>query len=169
MRKALWTSIALIFVWPCGAWSAAEPLELKVKDEVLLAKAMEGGMTLTLPEFLVFTRSGTAVFHDKGFDSTFTNDLERAMHSSTPVEARVSLRDVFADVVRMDGSPTEQGIVAGYDFVFVEYWADWCAPCHQQKRAVAQYLAENPGKKILWLYIRRDPTLLPGASAHKSE
>lgn len=169
MRKASWISIALIFVWPCGAWSTVQPLEFKVKDDVLLAKAMEGGMSLTLPEFFVFTPTGTAIFHDKGFDTTFMNRLESAMHSSTPIEASVSLRDVFADVVRMDGSPTEQDIVASYDFVFVEYWADWCAPCHQQKRAVAQYFAENPDKKILWLYVRRDPTLLPGLSTQKTE
>lgn len=169
MRKTLWTSIALIFAWPCSAWSASQPLELKVKDEVLLAKAMEGGMSLTLPEFFVFTRTGTAIFHDKGFNSAFIFSVERAMDSSTPVEASVSLRDVFADVVSMDDSPPEQGVVASYDFVFVEYWAEWCAPCHHQKRAVAQYLAENPDKKILWLYIRRDPTLLPEVSVQKSD
>src|SRR5690606_5340747 len=54
MRKASWISIALIFVWPCGAWSTVQPLEFKVKDDVLLAKAMEGGMSLSLPEFFCF-------------------------------------------------------------------------------------------------------------------
>lgn len=161
MRSVLWTSIALMLLGSFNAWSAVQPLELKVKDEVLRAKAIGDGMTLVLPEFLVFTQTGTAVFHDNGFNELFVSSVERAMKSAAPIENALGLREVLAEVVAMDGSPLSLDIDEKYEFVFVEYWADWCAPCHKQKEAIAQFLADRKDAKILWLYIRRDPALLP--------
>lgn len=168
MRRASWISIALVLIWPGSAWSVIQPLELKVKDDVLLSRAMEGGQSLTLPEFLVFTSKGTLIFHDKGFDSSFMDRLARAMRASAPLQGKLELRELLAEAVAMDGSPVPQRFEGKYEFVFVEYWAEWCAPCHQQKKAVTEYLSKNTGEKILWLYIRRDPTLLPNVSVQKS-
>lgn len=161
MRSVLWMSIALMLFGSINAWSAVKPIELKVKDDVLRAKAIGDGMTLVLPEFFVFTQTGTAVFHDNGFNDLFLSSVERAMKSATPIENALGLRELLAEVVTMDGSPLSLDIAEKYEFVFVEYWADWCAPCHKQKEAIAQYLAAHKDAKILWLYIRRDPTLLP--------
>ncbi len=168
MRRMLAALILSLLGWPHVVWSAVEPVPLKVKDDVMLS-AINGGdsLTLTLPEFLVFRSSGAAIYHDKGFTASFMDVVELAMKTNTALESKPGLTQVLAELVTMDGSPFAANAVADYDFVFVEYWADWCAPCHQQRKAVEAYLAQNTEEKILWLYIRRDPTLLPNVAVKK--
>ena len=167
MRSMRLSAVALMLCWLGNAFAAVQPVELKVKDEVVLAKAMEDGAGLTLPEFLVFTKSGAAVLHERAFNDSFVDRLELAVRSAEPLETEVTLAAVLEDIVAMDDSPLAPDIGSDYHFVFVEYWAEWCAPCHMQKKAVTEYFERHPDANVLWLYVRRDPTLLPNVTVTK--
>lgn len=67
------------------------------------------------------------------------------------------------ELIGLDGSSVDLTSLATFDYILVEYWADYCAPCKLQKRAVRRFIAEHsqPIQRIALLEVTRDPTQLP--------
>jgi len=47
------------------------------------------------------------------------------------------------------------------DFTIVEYWAEWCQPCHTQSEQLKKVIASQPGLSINVLHAEADPMKLP--------
>ena len=46
----------------------------------------------------------------------------------------------------------------------VEWWADWCVPCHAQARDMAKVLAEKPAQEVALIHVEASR---PGFSGKK--
>jgi len=144
----------------------AEKVELKVKSEVMLEAVKNAGtMSFELPEFHVFNQSGIGIFYQKSLPVNFNELLEKALHEK--VANGNALNSVLNELSTQNGEKYSLTDLSAYEFVFVEYWAEWCMPCLQQMKVVDAFISSHPNTKILWLKIERDPTKIEGISAEK--
>jgi hypothetical protein len=156
---------ALLCAALLGACSAEErpvpPLESAVKGF---------GITVTrLPEFRIYDRSGALVLHEFGFEAqAFGTALERALQTPRPIAGAPALAETLKAFSARSGcgDVTEFELHADTDFVFVEYWAEWCAPCKQQLAYVQRFLQTQPPERIAWVKVEsHSPTDLRAVRA----
>lgn len=56
------------------------------------------------------------------------------------------IEDHFVGLISADGKPVRYAALPKHKFLFVEYFADWCAPCMPARRALDAFLA-TPGAR----------------------
>ncbi|WP_457673424.1 hypothetical protein [Thiolapillus sp.] len=156
---ALMTLLWLLPAVPARAADTPAHLDLKIKKEVLMQEMMSG-KTMMLPEFEIYDAEGFRIHHGIGASDSFKHDVREALAKHTREERKLS--DIHPALVHPDDSPLEDDALKGADFVFVEYWAEWCSPCLQQMEQVADIIRGEPDRNILWLKVEKDPTRLDG-------
>jgi hypothetical protein len=132
-------------------------------DTPVLQRVAEGlGATVTrLPEFRVYDHSGALVLHQYGFEeAAFAASLQDALADPQPVAGAPPLDELVGSFASVSGCgevhPFELGSRDGVDFFFVEYWADWCAPCREQLAYVDHFLRAQPApERIAWVKVER--------------
>ncbi len=156
-----WTAILyLLLTLPAMAADKTAYLSLKMKDEVLM-KEMTSGKTIMLPEFGIYDTEGFRIYHSIGLPDSFQKDVQAALAGNKREDGKLS--DIQANMVHMDGSPFTDDSLKEADFVFVEYWAEWCSACLKQMKQVADIIGNAPERKIRWLKVEKDPAKLDGA------
>ena len=70
-------------------------------------------------------------------------------------------------MVEKDGKPP--GKFAEADFTVVEYWAEWCKPCHMQAKFLNEVIAKHPDLAITILHVEADPQKTLGIELKKKK
>jgi thiol-disulfide isomerase/thioredoxin len=160
--------VLLFAVWLCAPAAAqtASPngvqhqfIEAKVKDDELLKMAI--GKPFSLPQLRVYDRQGRQVGNFVGFEAeTFKKKLAKVLQSPTPIPGKPELSRELKVIV--DGENKRLKELPSGDFTFVEYWADWCEPCHKQFKLLQEALDGHTNLAVIVLHVRADATKLPG-------
>ena len=158
MKKHHLFLLAALFFASSQAFSTNSPLELKVKDDILLAE-MKTGKTMLLPEFEMFSATGARIFHSTGFDKEFTTRIQDALSAKN--SDGVKLSDRLPQLLDRNGISPRSSDMKDAGYVFIEYWAEWCSACLLQMKTVDTFISEHSDLKILWLKVEKDPTKLP--------
>jgi len=135
--------------------------ELVIKPDILgdgWAKTID--MNFNLPEFNIYNSKGARVYHQVSLAKDFELKVSEAMSSSRESEFR--LENQLSLMLTTDGNEIDSALFEDYDFVFVEYWAEWCAPCFKQMKDVEVIISKNKQFKIIWLKVERDPNKVEG-------
>ncbi len=136
----------------------ADPIELQVPNAVLIQQLKAGTNRWVIPVFEVYNAKGIRTYHHVGdFGSDPNAILSQAINAKVENQ---TLDDRLADLKDADGKPYRVKNTAQYDEIFVEYWASWCEPCHQQMKQVREFISKHPKLKILWIKVEQDPTKL---------
>ena len=157
-RRRWMVILCLLLTLPAMAADKTAYLALKMKKDVLMKEAISG-KTIMLPEFEIYDAKGFRVYHSFGLPGSFQKDVQAALAGNRREDRRLS--DIQANMVHMEGNPFTEDVLKGVDFVFVEYWAEWCSACLQQMKQVADIIRNQPGRNIRWLKVEKDPTKLP--------
>jgi hypothetical protein len=168
VRRMLRSGLAADILTVIGVAHTAEQqvVEIRIPPEVLKAQLLESSKH-TLPEFMAFTGDGKRIFQKRGMSTGFIASLEASLKKKKALTREAGLRETVGAAKTADGGALDASLAAQYDFVFVEYWADWCSPCHAQRKAVADFLAGAPTMNVLWLHIEKDFTKLEGMTVTK--
>ena len=139
----------------------SEKLNLVYSSAELQAQAdSPESFNFVLPEFKAFDKEGRNIFSEVGGTDEFQTLLAQALKAPTPTDNHIKTE---LALVTLDGSEQPPTIAyQAYDFTFVEYWADWCAPCHEQMETVRAFIDAHPKWNILWLKVEKDPLKLNG-------
>jgi thiol-disulfide isomerase/thioredoxin len=163
-----WMVVLLSATWLCAtaAVQTASPngsqhlfIEAKVKDDELLKMVI--GKPFSLPQLRVYDRQGRQVGDFAGFEpETFKEAVAKILQSPTPIPGKPELSRELKIIV--DGENKRLKELPSGDFTFVEYWADWCEPCHEQFKLLHEALDRRANVAINVLHVRADATKLPG-------
>ena len=152
---------------PAPAPAPHEIRELKV-DDAALFKLINGNV-FELPQLRIYDRQGRQVADFGGgfAPDRFRGQLEKVLLSPSPKEGKKSLENVLQSIVDKNGKPTEKP--ANADFTLVEYWAEWCKPCHLQAKYMNEIIEKHPDLAITVLHVEADPEKinLPGIKMKK--
>jgi thiol-disulfide isomerase/thioredoxin len=154
-----------VLIFSGSVFATQEPIELEVSPSLLLNIVSSGQTTFTLPEFEVFNSKGNGVFHQLSYDKTFKNTLVNAILN--PVENGEKLQDSLKIISHKNTKTPYQVDSSKYDYIFVEYWASWCAPCFHQMAKVKEVLTEHSNINILWLKVEKDLTKIENVKVAK--
>ncbi|HXO38097.1 MAG TPA: hypothetical protein VN872_05645 [Candidatus Acidoferrum sp.] len=135
-------------------------VEVKLKDKELLKMAT--GKEMSLPQLRVYDKQGQLVgdFNDGFDDATFKDDFDKLLQSAKPITGKAGLTSELDIIVNLKNKALKN--LPPADFTIVEYWADWCKPCHQQLELLHQALKAHETVAINILHVQADPTKLPG-------
>lgn len=149
----------LFFLFPFLA--KAERIELRIPPIAMYETLKKNDMkTYALPELEVFNTDQISIYHRKTIPTNFKGDLELALQK--PTTGTRQLATVLASAVIPPNGKFSFDETKGYEYTFVQYWADNCWPCQDQMKEVEAFIKENPQLKILWLLVERDPTQRDG-------
>ncbi|MGN0920359.1 MAG: thioredoxin domain-containing protein [Cellvibrio sp.] len=59
----------------------------------------------------------------------------------------------------LNGNPISWDILEKETFTIIEYWADWCLPCKQQREVIDAFIKEHD-VKVTFLHVERDANKL---------
>jgi thiol-disulfide isomerase/thioredoxin len=135
-------------------------IKLRQTDEAL-RDTYAKGKHMGLPRMVVLDGKGQAVYSRAGFSSDLGHRLHKALDEDRNVEPRINLDLILSETVRNDGQPIVSSDLPPADAYVIDYWADWCGPCHELKRKLQSTLNTWDGKKFVWLEIESDPKKLP--------
>jgi thiol-disulfide isomerase/thioredoxin len=121
-----------------------------------LARVAQTG--IVLPQLRVYDREGRLLrnFGPGYAPAAFTGELDGLV--ARPVAGdgvSPTLEHELDGVVDAAGEPMV--VPGGSDLVFVEYWADWCQPCHAQLQALTAYLEAHRNLDATLLHIAMAP------------
>ncbi len=151
------TKIFCILVLMCSSIQAQESyptVTLKFAEKALKME-MASGETMVLPEFEIFNEKGLRIYHVTGFDESFRSEVEKILLK--PMPQTYSIDETLMNLRTMDGDVVERSVFEGAQFVFVEYWAEWCPSCFQQMSAVQGILESHPDLDVTWVKVEKDP------------
>ncbi len=158
-------------VWAAAPKSAAEP-PLVVEAHLTIQKlaSVAGGKDgLTLPQLRAYDREGR-LLHDFGTGfapSAFTSTLDTLVAHPLATDGVVpTLAQELDGVVDARDEPLAMPRATG--LVFVEYWADWCQPCHAQFNALTAYLESHRHPEVTLLHVEMAfHATVSGAEPHR--
>ena len=159
MRRTILLTIGFIVTFYLYA-SAAEhstPIKLKFSEEAL-KKEMASGEMMTLPEFEIFNKKGNGIYHVTGFEDSFQGDVRNILMHPSSTEKTID--ETLSKLRTQYDKPVDNSVFDGADFVFVEYWAEWCPSCFHQMRSVEGIVSSFPDLHIVWLKVEKDPAKL---------
>jgi|SRR5690349_4614294 hypothetical protein len=159
---ALAATVALL-VWSGTGFCSGENvtvIKLRQTDESL-RETYAKGKRMGLPRMVMLDGKGQAVYARAGFSEDLTHRLHKALTEDLNVEPLINLNLILAETVREDGRPITSAELPSADAYVIDYWADWCSPCHQLKRKLESTLHTWDDKKFVWLEIESDPKKLP--------
>lgn len=149
----------LFFLFPLLA--KAERIELRIPPIAMYETLKKNDMkAYALPEFEVFNTDKISIYHSKTISTNFKDGLAQALQK--PTTGTRQLKTVLASAVMPPNGEFSFDVTKGYEYIFVQYWADNCWPCQDQMKEAETFIKENPQLKILWLLVERDPTQRDG-------
>jgi hypothetical protein len=119
------------------------------------------GKHIGLPRVVMLDSQGHAVYTRAGFSSDLTHQLHKALTDDKNVEPRINLDLILSETTGDDGRAIATADLPPADAYVIDYWADWCSPCHELKRKLDSALHSWNGKTFVWLQIESDPKKLP--------
>jgi thiol-disulfide isomerase/thioredoxin len=141
-------------------------IEAKVKDKELF-KMVTKKKEFAIPQLRVYDKQGQQVADfSGGFEpDTFKEELDKVLQSPKPDTGKPVLQAELEIITDSKNKKLKE--LPPADFTIVEYWADWCEPCHEQFDLLQKSLAAHPELAINMLHVQADPTKLPGLKVQK--
>ena len=130
-----------------------------------LCRPVRGRVGMALPLFRSFRADGAMLFETSGYNSAFYRDLKKRVKKGKASRKKWSLDDEVADFVAEDGTQVLPSRLPQADATFVEYWAEWCAPCKAQIADLKRFTEEVDGLNVNVLLVEADPQKLPAEMA----
>lgn len=145
---------------PAQAW----PAHVQVVEAKLAPSEFEKpSFQLALPQLRIFDREGRLLYDKTGYEPKgFADDFRRVLASDKPQGSGAPFGQEVARLITPDGKPLVE--IPGTGLRIVEWWADWCAPCHAQAREMAKVLAEKPAQEVALIHVEASR---PGFSGKK--
>jgi len=110
---------------------------------------------IPVPRILLFDTEGQEIFAITGYDATsFPAQIETAMKEGKRKDG--DLAQELAAVYVGEGVPFGPDDLAAAEFTFVEYWADWCAPCKKQLQDVQDLARQHPDTQLNLIKVELD-------------
>jgi thiol-disulfide isomerase/thioredoxin len=107
-----------------------------------------------LPQLRMYDAKGQRVLNLTGYSGAFSRMLASVLEGQGEPQASAILASELDRVRTPDHKPLDR--LPKADFTIVEYWADWCAPCHAQARDMATVLTEHPKIRVNLLHVDAD-------------
>jgi len=163
LRRAL--TVGLIFA-ACGTAAAAPTIiearltYAKWRSMEMIQQTQQGSqksVDITLPQLRIYDRDGrllrdlTRGFAPDTFDETLRGVARKPIALK---QAALGLPAELQVVERPDGTPV--GDLPKADLIFVEYWADWCQPCHQQYDKLKEFMTSQKKLTTCLVHVEAD-------------
>jgi len=107
-----------------------------------------------LPQLRMYDAKGQRVLNVTGYSGAFPRILASVLEGQGEPQAFARLAAELDRVRTSEHKPLGQ--LPKADFTIVEYWAEWCAPCHAQARDMAAVLGEHPKSRVNLLHVDAD-------------
>lgn len=132
------------------------------QTDAVLRKVYAEGKRVNLPRMVLFDGDGRLLFAEVGLRKSLGYRLRRALEKDKPLNAPLSLARVLDDVEDAKDQPVKVRDLPDADAYVVDYWAEWCAPCHEMARDIERQMKrwKSDGKHIVWIKIESDPQKL---------
>jgi hypothetical protein len=119
---------------------------------------------LVLPQFRLYDSRGWRLASSSGYErSEFRSRLESFLAGEGTADGE---RRLSAELLRFEtrgGRRLKE--VPPADFTIIEYWAEWCQPCHVQSGELAEVLAGFPKLSVNVVYVYASP---PGMAMRRA-
>lgn len=159
-------SLALAFFAALAAAPAAAaakkpawPSNVRLIEARLGAEAFATSFSLELPQFRFYNAEGWRLAHTSGYSGKFAAFLTSLLAGKGTPDGHL-LADDLPRFEAADGRRLTE--VPPADYTIVEYWADWCAPCHRQAADMIKVLARHPKLTVNVIYVESVPPGAPG-------
>jgi len=150
--------------------------EMHIPDAILaqyMSAARENpkAQRFSLPLLRVFSKGGILIHESLGFSGKrqLRHELLRAMRRNRPIKGASVLASYLRDALGEDNRKYTPGEFQDADFVLVENWASWCAPCTLQHRALQKFLDSESDRNIILVHLETDimrATRKPGSTTN---
>lgn len=157
-----------LFALLAPAWAQAGPerIELFQRAEVmaqqqrlvgnLRAVARRDGVVVNVPQLYVFHADLSEAYHRDGFRPGFERELELVVDRRRGARSMVRLDRLLERVQTSDGEPFGLADLPQADVVLALYRRPDCTECDQVAETLERWIAEHPGRRVLWLDVRTD-------------
>jgi thiol-disulfide isomerase/thioredoxin len=136
----------------------AWPAHVQVVEARMLMPEMGEGFRFALPQFRAYDPQGRQLYSSEGYDlDDFKRQATRLLKGKG--KPRAGAAALAADLAKVE-TPAGQPLppLPPADLTLIEYWAEWCVPCHAQTRDLVQVLAKHPEVKVNLVYVDADFT-----------
>ncbi|HEX9943453.1 MAG TPA: thioredoxin domain-containing protein [Thermoanaerobaculia bacterium] len=152
--------LSLLVVLLAGAAMAAGPAWSKnvrlFEAQLGKVEVPKGGGSINfqLPQLRVYDAKGARVLDITGYSAAFSATLTSVLKGNGRADAARPLARELDRIRTAGGKPLAP--LPKADFTIVEYWADWCVPCHAQARDMAMVLAALSDVEVNLLHVNAD-------------
>lgn len=143
----------------------AWPANVHLVEARLAPKEFENPkFRLELPQLRIYDGQGRLLYDKNGYEVGQVAETLRRAKAAKPVPGKGE-NPLAAELKRFQ-SPEGRPLAAlpGTDLRIVEWWAEWCAPCHAQAKELAEALAKTPQTKVALVHVDANR---PGFSGKK--
>jgi len=161
IRFAMGAAVLLLAVWgsrsaraeglppAAGAAGPAWPANVEVIEAKLAPSEFEKPeFQLRLPQLRVYDGKGRLLLDQTGYDKEhFAAQMGKSLQGKPLAGSKGDpLAEELKRFLGKDGKPL--GAPPPQAVRIVEWWADWCVPCHSQAQELAKVLAAKPETRV---------------------
>ena len=129
-------------------------VEYKVPLETVGFLMSHGSNGITLPQLQVYDGNRIRLANIVGVPTNrFIALADEALQRK---QGDMEMRLAAGGWKTMEGGPVDIAALPPADAYFVEYWADWCKPCHQLQEDLFEYLHEHDINAVV-IKVELDP------------
>lgn len=139
---------------PPAAKKPAWPANVRLIEARLGKEAFSTSFSLDLPQFRFYNAEGWRLAHTAGYSGQFAAFLQSLLAGKGTPDGNL-LADDLPRFETVDGRRLTE--VPPADYTIVEYWADWCTPCHKQTADMVKVLARHPKLEVNVVYVESVP------------
>lgn len=140
----------------------AWPANVRLIEARLGAEAY-ASFSVELPQFRLYDSQGWRLANTAGYEGgRFARLLDSLLSGKGTPDGHL-LADDLPRFQAPDGKRLAE--VPAADFTIVEYWADWCQPCHKQTADLVRMLGKYPKLKVNVVYVDSSPPGMEGGKA----
>lgn len=158
VRTALIAAFVFAASRPASAGDMPGPtvLNLHERPEVLAHESGKGKKVF-LPRLLLFDAQGRLVAYQPGYADRIDYLMRRSLERDQPVSDKVNLALAVGETLDANGNAVAVDSLPKADAYVLDYWAEWCSPCHMLERDLQRFLPRWSGVRVVWLKIEADP------------
>lgn len=165
-RSPVLATLLLALLAPTWGWAEVERIELFQRAEVmaqqqrlvgnLRAVARRDGVVVNVPQLFVFHADLSEAYHLEGFRTGFERELELVIDRRRGARSMIRLDRLLERVKTADGGSFGIADLPDAEVVLALYRRLDCGECEQLANALESWIADNPGRRVLWLDVRTD-------------
>ncbi len=143
-------------VCAADAPSHVQVIELQHTREAM-AQTYRKGERVPLPRVIAFDGQRRLIFGETGYHSALKKELHQSLQKDRPMAVPITLAAVLAETTDRNGAAVTVDTLPPADLYVVDYWADWCRPCHMLAHDIDDTLNHWAGLNSVWIKIESDP------------